>query len=1118
MGANADADWPLPPASGINPERLKLRLAWAGSPGSVPDRTGDRRRPEKKDDRVDPLADAPICKSCGAAIPDGARFCPGCGARLFDHPALVVDAGGEHRQITVMFCDLVDSTGLSAKLDAEDLRELLHDYQAICAAEVEGRGGMIASYMGDGVMAYFGYPRAREDAAVEAVDAGLGITRRVARMGLHLAAERKIALAARVALHTGRVLVGEIGSGGHRDSHAITGIVPNLAARLEGVAPRNGLVISSQTRALIGDAFRLETLGLLDLKGIPEPVKVFRVHGRRPEASGLLDRRRPLVARESELESLAAAWDRAASGEAVRVAVTADPGTGKSALAASFIEKAGIEPASLIEFAGALGARNSPFACLRQTIARHLQAKGVSSDLDAREALIRWLGRTAETPVTVEHVATMLALWRGELQDGADGRSAIFAAAAALQASLPAPALLVLEDAHWIDPSTLELLDRISATQGAGRLALVLTRPGGRRDWSRSVDVEITLGRLAGDDCRKLVEAVAGCRVEASLAQKIDAATDGLPLYVEEFTKALIEAGLIHRERGVLRAARLDASVETPASLLDLITSRLDLLGDAKAMAQIAAALGRSFDEAALEAVSGRPAADVRQALEALEKAGIVVSSEPGRLTFRHALYQKAAYESLLKRARQTWHRRYLDWLDGAPGRLAGIRPETIAFHLDACGDLEAAAGRYLEAGMAANRASASLEAAAHFQKAVDLLARLPASDHQAVERLHAQVLLAGALLSARGPGAPETRAAYDEARHLAEVTPECEWHLAAYWGWWRVSDTFAAMAARGRRLLEVSTTMQGAEFKLQAMHCAWANAFVMGELETSVRTARDGLVLYEEAGFEHLRTLYGGHDCKVCALGETGLAVWLQGAGDAAAIHTARAIAHAEAIDHVGSLLHALDIAVMLDHYRRDGPAVRRHAERLLALGKRHDLEEYRAKGDIFMGWRDIDAGRLEEGLARVDRGFEVMQAVGTPEDFPVYQCMRAAALRRLGDIDGALKALAAGRAVIVEQGVAFWAAEIARLEAEAELCRPRPDASLVRAKLAEASSIAASQGALALELRAARTALALARKSGGAKAAQAALAGVLARFAPSATGRDLDEARAALTPVSAS
>ncbi len=1070
-------------------------------------------------------AGEPTCKSCKTAIPAGARFCPNCGARLVEQPVLpkttAAAPGGEHRQITVMFCDLIGSTRLSTELHAEDLRELIGAYHEICATEIESRGGMIASYMGDGVMAYFGYPQASEDAAIRAADAGLGITRRVAQMGERLAAERGITLATRVALHTGRVLVGEIGAGVHRDRHAVTGVVPNLAARLESLAPRNGLVISEQTRALIHRAFRIDSIGSYDLKGIPQPVEVYRVLGRKPPASVLRDQRQKLIGRETELEALEAAWEKALSGAVVRVTVEAEPGVGKSALAARFIERARIEAAHIIEFAGSSGERNAPFACLRQTIARHLEAAGAGSADEVRQTLAGWLDagtpEAASSQVPIPHVETMLAFWRGELAAGAEGRGAVFAAAAALFAAARPPLLVVLEDAHWIDPSTRELLDRILGdaapkASGMGRLALALTRPGARLDWRRPDDVTLRLGRLATGSCRKLIEAVAGCRVEALLAQRIEAATDGLPLYVEEFTKALIESGHVHRQRGVLRGAELGSSIETPASLLDLITARLDTLGDAKVLAQIAAVLGRTFDDAALRAVSGRAAEEIETELAALEAAGILTTGASGGITFRHALFQKAAYESLLRSARRTWHRRYLDWLEAVPERIAAVRPETRAFHLEACGEHRSAAELYIEAGLAASSASASFEAAAHFRTASDLLALEPTDSRTLTDRLHAQVLLAGALLAARGPGAPETRAAYDQALHLAEAAPESDWHLAAYWGWWRVSETFALMAERARRLLEVSNRMRGAEFKLQAMHCAWANAFQMGELEAVRGQAKVGLELYEEAGFAHLRTLYGGHDCKVCALGEMGLAAWLMGAGDQAASHVDQALAHAEAIGHVGSLLHALDIAVMLHHYRRDGDAVARYAERLLALGTDYDLEEYRAKADIFLGWRAIDAGDPVAGLDRVSRGFQVLQEVGTPEDFPVYQCMRAEALRLLGDPDGALAALAGARAVIAEQGVAYWAAEIARQEAEVALSRDVPETELIAAKLEEARRIAVSQGALALELRASLTGLACARRLGGAEAASAAVAEVLARFEPGATGRDIDEARAAL------
>ncbi len=1064
------------------------------------------------------------CQTCQSTVPEGARFCPGCGARLTAHPALSTAEGGEHRQITVMFADLVGSTRLSAELHPEDLRELLRSYQQICADEVESGGGMIASYMGDGVMAYFGYPRASEDAAIRAADAALGVTHRVTELGERLKAEQGIDLATRVALHTGRVLVGQMGSGENRDNHAITGIVPNLAARLEGLAPRNGLIVSEQTRALIEPAFRVEPMGFYDLKGIPAPVQAFRVLGRNAGAGVLRTSGRPLVARAAKLEALKTAWHRACAGASVLASIVAEAGAGKTATAAAFINDAHIQRSQVFELAGTQAGQNSPFACLRETLARYLNATGATSPHEAREALRHWLGRT--DAATEPHIEILTALWRGDTAEGPEGRGALFAAAAALIEALPAPVLLVLEDAHWIDPSTLELVDRLMVSSSMGRLVLSLTRPDAPHVWSRPEDPRLQLDRLSSEGCREMIEAVAGCKVETSLARRIEAATDGLPLYIEEFTKALIEAGLVHRRRNVLRAVDLDASVETPTSLLDLITSRLDMLGNAKSLAQIAAVLGRQFDHDALVAVSQQPVDEVDQALSALKKAGIVASMPDGGIGFRHALFQNAAYESLLRPARRTWHRRYLDWLKSSPERMAAIRPETIAFHLEACDEDHAAAEHYVEAGLAANRASASREAAAHFGRARDLLATAPppaapaalrSHDGLATAKLRAQVLLAGALLSASGPGAAETRAAYDEALRLAESLPESDWHLAAYWGWWQVSDNFAAMTVRARRLLDVSKRMQGAEFKLQAMHCAWANTFLMGELEASVATARDGLELYEEAGFDHLRTLYGGHDCKVCALGETALASWLLGAGDAAANDVDRALAHAEAIGHVGSLLHALDISVMLHHYRRDGDAVAHHARHLLVLGTEHDLDEYRAKADIFLGWRDIDAGRLQAGLDRLDSGFAVLHEIGTPEDFPVYQCMRAEALRRLGDPDGALEALSSGRAVLVEQGVAFWAAEIARQEAEAELSRARPNDAFVAQRLEEAERIASSQGAVALVLRTRLTALGFAQRLGRAGPARQALAEVLDRFAPEAAGRDIEDARAALASVPA-
>ncbi len=794
----------------------------------------------------------------------------------------------------------------------------------------------------------------------------------------------------------------------------------------------------------------------------------------------------------------------------MRVSVTAEPGTGKSVLATSFMAGAGIDREAMLEFAGMIATRHAPFATMRDALGRWLEAPGA---LGPRERLAGWLGGGAEAE---RHTELLLRLWQGDVETDRDGREAIFAAAAALLSAFGEPLLIVIDDAHWVDASTLELIDHFFEARRVRCLLVVLSRPGLEMIWSEPEEVSLTLGGLDEVASARLIEFVAGAPFEPALARRIHDATSGLPLYVEELTRALLGSGQVREERGVFRAVDLTHEAPTPSSLLDLIMARLDMLGPAKLIAQIGAVFGRSFELAALVEVSGKPRQEVEAAVSALLAAGILVGTPGGQLGFRHALFQTAAYESLVRRARRLWHERYLDWLERDDARLGRTRPETVGFHLERCGRLREAAERFLEAGLAANRSSASLEASAHFRKSADLLAGFPSEGRAGADlaalRLRVAVLLASALLSARGPGAPATRGAYEAAVALAEATAESEWHFPAYWGWWRVSDSFATMARRARRLLAVSERMRGQEFKLQAKHCVWATAFQMGELGELIANAREGLALYEAGRFEALGTLYGGHDCKVCALGEIGLAEWLRGAGDAAVAHVEAAIAHAERLDHVGSVLHALDIAVMLHHYRRVGTDVAAVARRLMALATEHDLEDYCAKAEIFLGWVKIDDGRVAEGLARLNRGFSVMQEIGTPEDFPVYQCMRSEALRCQGDPEGALRVLAEGRSIIQAQGVNYWGAEIARHEAEAEMSRERPDAGFVAARLAEAHEAAVAQGALMLELRARISAIRWVGRQGPPGAARLALAETLERFAPGTRGRDLDEARAIL------
>ena len=1053
------------------------------------------------------------CDSCQESIADTARFCQFCGAPVADRQRSVApDDDGENRQLTVMFCDLVNSTALSNRLDAEDLRDVIRTYQEVCADAIEAHEGTIGQYLGDGVLAYFGYPRASESAAIHATDAALDIVAGIEERSDAMQRRLGVSMATRVALHTGRVLIGQMGAGQTRDRHALTGSTPNLAARLEQVAPVNGVAISAQTAALVSRAFEVETLGSHEMKGFSDPVEAFRVLKRRWVVSVVPERDAPLIGREAELAQMMAAWDGLAETGNRRVSVIAEPGMGKSSVAAAFLSAIGIEESRILQVGGSLRDRNTPFGCLRRAVEQWTGLGAVHAARSSEEQIAQWFG-VSDLSDSI-HAQTLNQVLTDTLDS--DARARVLAACRTRIEALPKPLLLVAEDAHWVDPSTVEVLEHVLETT-EGVMLLRLSRPDHEYTYADENTETITLDRLDAAACDALIESTAGGPVEAELSRRITSVSGGLPLFIEEFTKSLVESASVSRVRGVLRPTNLHTQVATPSSILDMITVRLDALGNAKALAQVCAVLGRSFDRAALAAVSLDPEDTLDPMIERLTDAGILIRDWSGRLSFRHALFQTAAYESLLRKEKQACHARFLDWLEERPNQRKAIPPDIVALHLEACGREREAIDCYMQAGRLAQETSASLEAATHFQKTCDLIDKQGDRDALGDLPLRAQVMLASALLSARGSGAAETRNAYDYAMALAEASPESDWHFPAYWGWWRVSDSFTTMARRGTWLVEKSQSMQGMEFKLQAQHCLWANAFQTADFDGSIRSAQDGLSLYDAGRFEGSATFYGGHDCKVCALGEIGLATWIQGAGDAAVEQVEQAVAHADHLDHLGSMLHALDIAVMLHHYRRDTAAALRVSKRLIALATENDLDEYHAKGEIFAGWVQVERGETAAGLARIDAGYRIVEEIATPEDFPVYECIRAHAFARLGDWGAARAALNKGQQVIAAEGVNYWGAEIARMRASIEILCPDGDKASIPTLLNDAEALAREQGALALELRACLTRCEWARAvDGPVMVAMDALGAVRARFAPGTSSRDLDDADAVLSHAS--
>src|SRR6516164_5032763 len=687
-------------------------------------------------------------------------------------------ADAERRQLTVMFCDLVGSTPLSARLDPEDLRGIIGAYHRCVAEIVEGFGGFVARYMGDGVLVYFGYPRAHEDDAERATRCGLVLVDRVSQL------DQAEELHARVGIATGLVVVG-----GEVVEHDVAGETPNLAARLQALAEPGQIVLDGATRRLIGDLFRLRELGRQTVKGFAEPVEAFVVEGVAMTDSRFEAARRrltDLVGRAAESALLRGRLRQAWAGAGQIVLLSGEAGIGKSRLAAQLAAEIANEPHTRLRYQCSPYHRDSvlhPFVVQLGRAARLAAEDPPETQLDKLEAILA-PARIAETAPLF---ASLLSIPTGEryppltLSAAQQRRLTLAALLDQLEAlARQKPVLMLFEDAHWADATSLEVLDlMVERVRALPVLMLVTFRPEYEAPWTGLSHVtSIALDRLAPAEVETLAEHVAGRPLPPEVMAQIVAKTDGVPLFVEELTKAVLEGGLL--VAGPL-GWRLDGPLPPfaiPATLQDSLAARLDRLAPVKEIAQIGAATGR--DEPAL-----------RAGLVQLEEAELLFRSgmpPDAHYTFKHALVQDTAYETLLKSRRQILHRQIADALRGEFPVVAVAEPELVAHHLTEAGLDEPAIEWWGKAGDQALRRSAFKEAAAHLGKAIELGDKLAATAPSATpgsDRLRLQTSLGNALIWAKGHYAPETAAAFARARELANRVEAASERFSAYYGLW---------------------------------------------------------------------------------------------------------------------------------------------------------------------------------------------------------------------------------------------------------------------------------------------------------------------------------------------
>jgi class 3 adenylate cyclase/predicted ATPase len=1039
-----------------------------------------------------------VCEHCRFVNGPEDRFCGGCGRPLAPPPAGRAGAeepapfAAERRQVTLVFIDLVGSTTLSERLDPEDMNELYQAYRGAASALVEAYGGCVAQFVGDGILAYFGFPQAQEDDAARAVRAALEIGPAVRRLDGVWNRAARLQLDVRAGVHTGVVVVGTLGSGPHADPLAVVGAPANIAARIQNYAEPGAVMVSGATFRLIEGRFECEDRGRHAMRGLREPVHVLRVL--RP--SDRLTRfeatrtHTDLVGREAEVERVLASWALATAGRGQIVRVTGEPGIGKSRLVRAVEERIAREPHHILR------CQCSPFATqstLYPVVVGLRRAAAFLPDdsPDERLGKLEALLAAADLPVerTAPLYAALLSLpteWRYPPLQLTPTRQKDLTLAALVDHVLglagQRPTVVVVEDAHWIDPTSLELLDRLAGEVAGGRILLLVTfRPEFTHALPGPPAVEIALQRLAPPASQSLIARVTGGKaLPAELADEIVRKTEGVPLFIEELTRTIIESGgLVEGPGGYELRGGLPA-LGIPSTLQESLLARLDRLGPAKEVAQIAAGIGREFPHRLLAEVAALPAEPLERALGHLAEADLITPSTapPPGYAFRHALIRDIAYGSLLRPRRQELHGRIARALRLSDPETCEARPELLAYHLTEAGEIDDAVEQWLKAGQRASALSANQEAVDHLSRGLELLRQLPDAEANRQRALQLLISRGPAQILLRGAATAEVAANYREALDLAASLPEGPAHFAAHWGWWFISPDHREQERRGAHLQKLAGRLDNRGLLMQAHHCQWATQLNLGKLEACRQHVEAGLALYDAGAYADEVALYGGHDAKVCGLGNAGIVAWLLGHPETARRRVEEMLAWAPRVRHAASHAQALKGASQVAFFARDHAALRDRSRELAALADQHGFPGYRAETTIHLGWVTAQEGDPAQGLGLVREGLARFRSLSTSSDSPFFANILAELLGMTGAVDEALAELDRAMGEMERGSLRLWLPELQRCYGRLLASRGPAHRDEAEAWLLRAIGSAKAQGAKAL-LHRAEASLARLRRS---------------------------------------
>jgi TOMM system kinase/cyclase fusion protein len=1085
-------------------------LVWAGESGGVP---VSASHPIHVEPRLPLQDDQPT---------------PGVPPSTAPHPP---DA--ERRQLTVLFCDLVDSTPLASQLDPEDLREVVRAYQATCATVIARFEGHIAQYLGDGLLVYFGYPQAHEDDAQRAVRTGVGIVAGMRDLNSRLEQEKGIRLAVRLGIHTGVVVVGAMGGGGRQEQLAL-GETPNIAARLQGLAAPDTVVISEATAHLIHGYFVCQPLGAQALKGLAQPLMVYRVL----HASGAQTRLdvvtargvTPLVGRDEEVALLHRRWEQATTGLGQVVLISGEAGIGKSRLVQVLKEHVATEPQAWL----------TPCQC-----SPYYQNTALYPMIDVLERVVLQFERDETPPQKLSKLEGFLVQYGLPLAEAVP----LFARLLSLplgssyapvnvspeqqkQQTLHAiltillriaaqqPVLFVMEDLHWVDPSTLEFLSLLVDQGPTARILTLFTfRPDFPPPWTgRSHLTQVTLPRLPRQQATELTGRVAhGKALPPEVVEQVVAKTDGVPLFVEELTKMVLESGLLQEREDYYELTGPLPPLAIPTTLHDSLMARLDRLATVKSLAQLGATLGREFSYELLQAVSLWDEGTLRHGLQQLVEAEFLYQQGlPPQATylFKHALIQDTAYQSLLKSTRQQYHQRIAQVLEAQFPETVETQPELLAHHYTEAGLNAQAVAYWQQAGQHAIQRSAHLEAISHLTKGLEVLTTLPDSPERLQHELDMQITLGQALTVTKGYAAPEVGHTYARARALCQQvgeTPQLFPVLRGLWNFYLIRMELRTARELAEQLLSLAQRVQDPAL-LQQAHSALAGALVhLGEFAATQAHLQQGLALYDPPQHRAL-ALRLGIDLGVFFLAYMTRPLWLLGYPDQALQRSQEALTLAQELAHPYSLAYALAFAAWVHQFRREGHATQARAEALRALTREQGIALFLAFGTVHRGWALAEQGQSMEGMVQVREGMAAYRATGAEVDRPYLLALLAEAYGQGKWDDEGLTVLEEALALMDHHASVLWEAEIHRLKGALLLARSAEHQVEAEACFHQALAIARRQQAKSLELRAATSLARLWQQQGKRTDAYALLAPVYGWFTEGFDTADLQEAKVLL------